>query len=932
MNQHSIPLPIWPSRESLGNKLLRKVGCARQRGTALEPATVVHSGSQPVRRRDRMAAHAIGMIGRRLAHYQILEELGEGGMGVVYKAHDTNLDRMVAIKVLLPEGTVDEHRMRRFVQEAQAIAALNHPNIAQVYGFDESDGIRWLAMEFIDGHSLAVRNAGGELRVEQIVDIAAQIADALAEAHSRGIIHRDIKPGNIMLTPRGQVKVLDFGLAKVESRAYSSQNTTESLSKPGHVAGTLHYMSPEQCLGRDVDVRSDIFSAGAVFYYLATGCEAFRGDTPAAVHDGILNRTPRPPSQVNPGLPLELDRIIVKAMEKDPDLRYQTADDLCADLRRLKRDSDRAIAVASVPVRSRVAWIAIGILVVILAACLAWTWSERRVLREFHAVPLIALPGSESEPSFSPDGNQIAFSWNRETDENWNIYVKVVGAGAPLRLTADAGADTSPAWSPDGRHIAFLRQAEARNGFFLIPALGGLERKISDAIANRVGVASPYVAWTPDSKALVLADRMSADEPVSLFVLQLETGERRRLTAPSAKSLGDGSPAVSPDGKTVAFVRTASLSVQDIYRVPLKGGEPQRLTFDNRRVFGMAWNLAGGNILFTSGRGGSDRLWRISPFGGKLQPVPGITEAASLLAVSRQGHRLAFTRWALDTNVWRFSLDAAHSPRAQPARVISSTRFDQAPQYSPDGGRIAFASNRSGASEIWLCDRDGLNSSQLTSMNGPTTGTPHWSPAGRYIAFDSRPNGNPDIYIIGVEGGTARRLTRDPSHEVVPSWSRNGRWIYFASNRTGVYQIWRAPAEGGRAVQVTKGGGFHGHESLDGRELYYAKSPNQPGLWKVPVEGGEEAPVLESLRAGFWGYWDVTATGIYYVERRQMEGAGCRYFLRFRDFASDRDRQVLAFDKRPFNSGLAISPDSRWCLYTQVDQSDSDIMLVDDFR
>ena len=879
------------------------------------------------------------MIGRTISHYQIIDKLGEGGMGVVYKARDANLDRFVAIKVLLPEQVADPECMDRFLQEAQAIAALNHPNIAHVYDFDEHDGIRWLAMEFIEGQNLANCDSEHKLSPEQIIDIATQITEALVEAHSRCIIHRDIKPGNIMLTPHGRVKVLDFGLAEVRKCAsISSQSTTESLSGPPHIAGTLHYMSPEQCLGQEVDARSDIFSAGAVFYYLGTGFEAFQGSTPAAVHDGILNRTPRPPSQLNRFLPPELDRIIAKAMEKDPALRYQTAADLCADLKRLKRDSDPAISVAAVPVCRRGPWLRIGILFGCLALAtsfanwLIWNGRETRARPTLHAVPLTALPGSESEPSFSPDGNQVAFSWNSETEENWDIYVKVVGAGTPLRLTTNPGADNSPAWSPDGRYIAFLRQAELGSGFFLIPPLGGLERQVSPAIPNRVGVNSPYVAWVPDCKMLVLADRLSVDDPVSLFLLSLDTGERRRLTVPPPKTFGDGSPSISPDGKTVAFVRTESLSVQDIYRVSLTGGEPKRLTFDKRRIFGMTWNHATGELLFSSGRGGNDRLWHISRSGGEPRLVPGMPEVASLLAISPQGRRLAFTRWILDTNVYRFALTPEHSPQVKPERLISSTRLDQGPQYSPDGERIAFASNRSGTWEIWICDRDGMNCSQLTSMNGPITGTPHWSSDNRHIAFDSRPGGDPDIYIIGVEGGTPRRLTSDPSQEVVPSWSRDGRWVYFASNRTGVYQIWKVPAEGGHAIQVTKGGGFHGHESLDGRQLYYAKSPNQPGLWKVPVDGGEETPVMESLHGGFWGYWEVTGSGIYYVDRRETERGGFRYFLNFRDFRFNRDRQVLAFEKRPFNSGLAISPDGRWCLYAQADQSETDIMLVDEFH
>ena len=874
---------------------------------------------------------ADGIIGQTVSHYRILEKLGQGGMGVVYKAHDMYLDRIVAVKTLLPGNVADPERTRRFAQEAQAIAAMNHPNIAQVYDFDEENGVCWLAMEFIDGESLAARAGRCELVAGEMIDIAIQIAAALAEAHAMGIIHRDVKPGNIMLTTRGEVKVLDFGLAKVSEHARGFHaDTTEPLSSPGQVEGTLHYMSPEQCLARKVDARSDIFSAGSVLYYLATGNDAFKGDTAAAVHDGILNRNPKPPSAVNRRLPAELDGVVAKALEKDPDLRYQTAADLCADLKRLKRNLDSKAPVPGLR-RRRVPWL-IAIVIAILAASFVLTWRETRLPRRLHVVPLTAFPGSESEPSFSPDGRQVAFSWNSETEENWDIYVNVVGEGTPLRLTTNPGADNSPAWSPDGRYIAFLRQADAGAGFFLIPPLGGLERKVSGAVPNRVGVNSPYVAWAPDSRTLVLADRVSADEPVSLFVLSLPTGERRRLTAPPPRTLGDGSPSFSPDGKTIVFVRTTSLAVQDIYRVPLTGGEPRRLTFDSRRIFGMAWNHASGELLFTSGRGGgSNRLWRMSASGGEPQALPGTPEGASLLAVTADGRRLALARWVVDTNIWRFALNPEYPSSFKPARVISSTRHDQGPQYSPDGERIAFASNRSGTSEIWMSDRDGANSTRLTSMNGPATGTPHWSPDSRYIAFDSRPGGNPDIYVVGAGGGALRRLTSDPSEEVVPTWSRDGRWIYFASNRSGTYQIWRMPAEGGSPAQVTKGGGLHGHESPDGRLLYYAKSPNQPGLWKVPVDGGEETPVLESLRGGFWGYWEVTSSGIYYVDRREIENGAYQYSLNFRDFASNRDRRVLSFDKRPFNSGLAISPDGRWCLYAQVDRSESEIMLIDNF-
>jgi Tol biopolymer transport system component len=363
----------------------------------------------------------------------------------------------------------------------------------------------------------------------------------------------------------------------------------------------------------------------------------------------------------------------------------------------------------------------------------------------------------------------------------------------------------------------------------------------------------------------------------------------------------------------------------------LAGGEPKRLTFDNRRIYGLAWRRTDGTILFSSARAGSSRLWRMN-LSRQPEQVYGVGENASFLAIAPQGNRLAYTRSIIDPNVWRYELPSPRSKGEPPRSLITSTKNEQGPRYSPDGERIVFASTRTGRWEIWLSDREGQSPIQLTSFDGPTAGTPHWSPDGRRIAFDARPKGNPDVYVIGVEGGAPRRFTDDPSEEIVPSWSMDGKWIYFASNRTFTYELWKMPTEGGAAVQVTRKGGFHGHESPDGKFLYYAKSANQPGLWRVPVNGGEEEPVIANFRAGFWGYWEVVKNGIYFLDRQEIDGAGVRYFLRFYDFAARRDRQVMPFERRPFNAGLAISPDGRYCLYTQVDRSDTDIMLVDNFR
>jgi Tol biopolymer transport system component/predicted Ser/Thr protein kinase len=873
-------------------------------------------------------------VGTDLLHYRIQARLGTGGMGEVYQAYDTKLGRVVALKIIRRDVADDPDRMRRFQQEARAVAALNHPNVAQIYDIDESDGMRFIVMEYVEGTTLAARIFESPLDPDTIVELSIQLADALGEAHSKGITHRDIKPGNIILTPRGNAKVLDFGLAKF---ADARLQVTSTITSPGVVVGTTEYMSPEQALGHVVDHRSDIFSLGTVLYEMATGKRAFSGKTQAAIYDAILNRPPVSPRELNPEIPEDLERVILKAVEKDRELRYQSASDLKADLKRVRRDSAserQKPAVQTTRAKFAVASLIIAILVAGATAVGVYFFmaSSKTVSANLRLEPLTTFPGIESQASFSPEGNQVAFSWNGEHEDDWEIYVKVVGAGTPLRLTTNPATDSSPAWSPDGRYIVFLRQSEDSAGFYMVPALGGLERKLSDAHAHRIGVDSPFVAWSPDGKTLALVDREAAEGPLNLYLLSPETAGRQRLTFPPDKWLGDSSPAFSPDGRSIAFLRTISAAVQDVYVVSVSGGEPRRLTNENRRIYGLAWDTSRNQLIFSSNRSTSARLWRLSPSGGSLEPISEIGDGASFIAISRQGNRLAYTRSVTDTNIWRYPLGNSKAHDV-PSRLISSTRHELGPQYSPDGNRIVFNSSRTGPLEVWICDQEGANAYQLTNFNGPATGSPRWSPDGKHIAFDSRPGGNADVYTIASEGGNPARLTTEPSDDIVPNWSGDGQWIYFASNRTGTFQVWKMPRGGGDAVQVTNEGGFHAAESPDGKYLYFTKGLNLPGLWRIPVAGGKESQVLKTLRAGYWAYWAVVDDGIYYLEREESSPGGTpKYELRFLNLTTGKQSIVTPLEKRPYSSGLALSPDRRWFLYTQIDTSDTDIMLVENFR
>ena len=379
----------------------------------------------------------------------------------------------------------------------------------------------------------------------------------------------------------------------------------------------------------------------------------------------------------------------------------------------------------------------------------------------------------------------------------------------------------------------------------------------------------------------------------------------------------------------MAFERYSAVGLADIYLVPVTGGEPTRLTFFGGDPRGLAWTSDGREIVF-SRRGG---LWRIPSSGGTPQRLLGVGDNPTQPAVSRQGKRLAYTRRVSNTNIWR--IDTQASEGRQPIKFISSTQMDAAPQFSPDGKRIVFVSQRSGSWEVWVCDSDGSNLLQLTSIGG---GSPRWSPDSQSIVFDSVASGNTDIYVVSASGGPRRRITTQASEEVVPNWSTDGRWIYFASNRTGERQFWKIPVEGeageaSPAVQVTKHGGFAALESPDGKFVYYAKSRGlESAIWRVPVEGGEETPVIESL-ASRWGNWIVVEEGIYFVDRQGGSSSYRGWALQFLSFDEGRVSQVAELDDPPWieGRGISVSPDRRWILYVQ-DESRSDLMVVEGFQ
>ena len=542
---------------------------------------------------------------------------------------------------------------------------------------------------------------------------------------------------------------------------------------------------------------------------------------------------------------------------------------------------------------------------------------------EPRVIPITSRPGYETDAAFSPDGNQVAFV------AEGDIYLALIGAGVPLQRTATPARESDPVWSPDGHYLAFFRHGEG-GGVYLIPTLSGHERRLAEAFPQRVP-NNLNLSFSPDGKLIAVVDKGAAEEPFSIFLILVETGEKWRLTLPPGGSIGDYSPAFSPDGSTLAFARKPSLDVSDIYVVPVTGGEPGRLTHENTNTFGLTWTSDGRSIIFSSrGKNGfRPHLWRIPAAGGTPERVSIYAQDLHQPAISRQGSRLAYTQAIFEVNIWRLGLTESTGKVLVPSELVHSTEIDTSPSYSSDGKRIAFTSARTGMPEIWVCDSSGDNQDRLTDLSSSSTGTPCWSPDDTQIAFESSPEGNKDIYLVSAGGGKPRRLTTEPSEDQCPSWSRDGRWVYFGSNRSGSLQIWKMPSAGGPAVQVTKEGGFEGFESPDGKFFYYTKGLRIPGIWRVPVEDGAESLVLSHNKAGSWRYWAVVKQGIYFATWELGEKA-----IEFFNFTTGKIIRVATLDKgiQSGYRGLSVSPDGRWLIYASIDQSGSDIMLMENFH
>ena len=852
------------------------------------------------------------MIGQSLLHYRILEKIGQGGMGVVYKALDTRLDRQVAIKIL--PAINDPKRKQRFVWEARAAARLRHPNIVVVHDIASDTDADFIVMEYVPGAPLSERLAQGRLRIAEMLGYARQIASALEAAHAAGIVHRDLKPSNILVTPEGAIKLVDFGLARLQPQDASHSETNT-------IAGTAGYMSPEQAEGKPATPESDIFSFGAVLYEMATGRRAFTGESAASALAAVLRDDPEKPSSLARGLPPTLEKVIEQCLRKDPARRYRHMGDVRLALEEIEAESVGALGRLSPRLRRAAVYTCLAAAPVMAG----WLLLNRRVEPEPNSmpVPLTSFVGSERSAAWSPDGRQVAFMWNGEKQGDFAVYVLQPGSSQTLRLTHDVGHDADPAWSPDGRWIAYVHAVPDRSRYSLnlVSPLGGPNRTV---LTSATPLHVPN--WTADGATLAVSMIPEPHAPAAIFTVGADTGDRRQVTSPPAGIPGDRDPAISPDGRTLAFCRATAWRTAELYLLDLNAdlsphGTPRRMT-DLSYVEHPAWTTDSERVLFGASHEGVG-IWQVDRKGGRLRPIFGAPDTASLPAIGKRpgGYTsLVFTNTVHEVSLWRFGGDVG--PVGGPVEIAPSSRTQRFASYSHDGRRLAFTSNRTGHEEIWVSNADGSQPVQLTDLRHPLTEQAEWSQAGDLVAFVSQDRADRQIYVVSSTGGPAHAITSEEGIRAGGGWSLDGSAYYYTSSRSGRPEIWKTARDGGRPQQITTNGGQCGFESVHGAFYYWQVDAGvRSGLMRRMPDGDHRVDLAPPARTCLTAY---SPRGFFY----KAADSGEIYLY---DETAGRSTRIFEHLPHPFNQ-FTMSPDGRSLVTDFARDEGADLMIMEHFR
>ncbi len=786
------------------------------------------------------------MLGRRLSHYSVQEQIGSGGMGVVYRAKDETLGRDVAIKLLRPRGEADAASHERLLREARTASALNHPHICTVYEVAEAEGQSFIVMEYVAGHPLSALIPQSGLPTELVFEYGKQAADALSHAHGQGVIHRDLKASNVIVSPAGKVKLLDFGLAqRLKPTELAGATATKSLvEEPNALAGTLHYLSPEVLRGELPDGRSDIWALGVVLFEMAAGSPPFLGRSLFELTTSILQDQPAAlPQRVPPGL----RAVIQRCLAKSPGQRYQQASEVRAALEALQSSASWEAIPKPVP-RRIPRWLLPSVIAVIALAFVALlVFRNRQPALPGGLAPggrmtlLVSSDKAATDPELSPDGKMIAYLADDQGKET--LFVSRVAGGERVRLTSDSWRKAHPRFSPDGERIAFTRLRPDTNAteICLIPTLGG---EAIPVIAN-----GDSAAWSPDGARLAFIMRQPG-EPEALATVATDGSDPRILLRADAVLPFFGRPSWSPDGTTIAFVRSPGGIAREIWLQPAAGGSPKRLSNDPPGIFSddPSFTPDGRGVVHRSNRAGATNLW-VAPVDGsapsRLTSGAGPDESPS---VARDG-RIAFLN-----SHGRGVLVVVRLDTGEVREVYSHSSTLWAPALSPDGQQVAVSRlEADGSWHIWLVPVSGGDARQLTFGKVPEI-YPRFSPDGRVLIYSTYGTTANRIWQVPVSGGPASPVTPErPQSDSNGDISPDGKWVAFARTEQGTVRIYVAPMGGGEARRLTNAPSTVPRWSPDGNWIAYSPSRSfTAGVWVMRSDGTGARRLSDT---GGWPVW-----------------------------------------------------------------------------
>ena len=854
------------------------------------------------------------MIGQRFGPYEVLDKLGEGGMGEVYRARDARLSRDVAIKVLPPAFTEHPDRLARFEREARVLASLSHPGIAAIYGIEESHGVRGLVLELVDGGTLAdrlARNvaAGRPLPIDEVLTIARQIAEALDAAHERGVVHRDLKPANVGITRTGTVKLLDFGLAKSDPASASTSSLdapadsrpsslpTIAATVDGMVLGTVAYMSPEQARGREVDKRTDIWAFGCILFEALAGVPAFGA---ATVSDTIVNVLEREPNwrALPPGVPRSVRRLLGRCLQKNAQRRLRDIGDAHADLTSGEADElpERAIRVRPVEFRRL---------------------TDRAGMNEF--------------PAISPDGKMVAYV--AVANGHRQIWVQLLNGGVPLQITRDAADHSQPRWAPDSSTLIYHTASDTpgeQGTLWEISALGGVPRPIAGALGG--GDVSH------DGRRIAL---VTAHEGRVMVVTISRDGSDLRAVAPTPHAFIWRSPRWSFDDAWLAFHgRGSTVWDERVFLAPAHGG-PSRVIARAAYMRGVAW-MPDGGLVYSSSAGStlpyppSFNLRRVDGDGsndvqitfGDLSFVEPDIHAAG---------RLVACRIRSESDIWKYGVDGTPAENVRDAvRLTRQTGQVQVPSLSPDGSQLVYLSDNGGHANLWVARSDGTNAHQITFERDPAVvvGLPKWSPAGNQIVYVVKGE-RAQLWLVRPDGRGARMLVDEA---VSPAWSPDGRWLYYNPDVAAEsYCIEKVPVDGGAAVVVRDD--QNSHAPAVGRQaLYFAAGVTlRLGSWDWEIRRASPENAASTLMGRVAGGRCLVSPLYIHFALSPDEGAlamgladGVTTNIWMLGTSDGAWRQIPDFGEEPtiIARQVAWSPDSRH-LYAAVSKNGGDVVMLD---